>query len=921
MPIDTGAALFELLKKIVFTAISKRVNYKIEKFLTKRKIESRLEDSIAHVVEGLLPFFESEHISEKKRDVLLNTCDMELSKLLSEPKEFFVASLDGQKIFDRRYVSGVLPQAIRDEGLEDLYALIFPQIANLICAYPPVVEQWKIEGYKDGFRRLDEIAETLGNVANKLDVFVSKDEHIADILLKRVRQSLTQRVEFHLDLTGLRGDRPDAVPLEKCFVVPEFSSTKKDVKSKQEREIRIGTESEILRAFTGASKRCIVIGAPGSGKSIWSLWLQRLQLTGEGSRLAVLIRFRDLVKRDELPSCQEIVREAAGTHFREDVDPTAVREWCKSGSITFILDGFDEIPPNKRDIMSTWIEDLGVAIENAGLILTSRPLTTSHLRKLPKPWVQWELRPFDEQRIKDYISRWYAHAPLLTEKQRSVDAGELANSWVNDSALHPLVGTPLMLATILMVHHMDGELPRGRAKLYERYIDGMLGLWDSRWGIPAAIELRLDLKRSILTRLALHLHLAEIEQFGDTEIEQFMASILPDVGCKHPVSDVLDHLRERTGLLIGPGTWSFVHKNVAEFLVAAAIRDGDQLDSSGQKLDRLRLFKERHNDRWNAVLFFWAGLAAPGDLRSFIEQVVAQLKDKDFLLALSLMYDQLQPHRLTESWKSEQLLKLLRRGFEKKKSEMNDFYFCAPVPKGMNTQVKVQYLFLRILENVDFRYCFWECLRTSNITIEQAIKCHESLRFYVWSSFVTRPRTVKELQFALSARTWSNPVPAVWMMFPCTWGLAEAAKGTNVVSLDQFIDTLCQSVPEYIEKIVFFLLGVFIYQFEFDQPRLRFFDAQSTQNLFQAIESRRQLKVDREWLILSKEFIEFPFTHPGLAFDLLDMFLKRLAEAIKLGWISDDILVANVRDFVLQLRERRDTLPPKQSPPSKRKIT
>src|SRR4029079_8379086 len=266
--------------------------------------------------------------------------------------------------------------------------------------------------------------------------------------------------------------------------------------------------------------------------------------------------------------------------------------------------------------------------------------------------------------ITNYVTNWYAYAPLLTEKQREIDAKELSEKWINDFALQPLIGIPLMLATIVMVHHLDGDLPRGRSKLYERYVDGMLGLWESRWGVPPSIQLSVDLKRRILTALAVHLHMANTEQFGDDEIKLFMQRVLPDLGCEHTVQEVLDHLRERTGLLIGPGTWSFVHKNVGEFLVAAAIRDGDCLTNDGQKLDRLRLFAERHNDRWNNVLFFWAGLTAPGDLQIFIEQVSCEAGRDDFVLAFSLLYDQLQPHRLTEPWRSEQLLGLLQIGLE-----------------------------------------------------------------------------------------------------------------------------------------------------------------------------------------------------------------------------------------------------------------
>ena len=67
MPLDLGALLFEGVKKVVFAAISKRVVLTGENFLTKRKVEGRIDDSIAQVVEQLLPFFESERLSDHKR--------------------------------------------------------------------------------------------------------------------------------------------------------------------------------------------------------------------------------------------------------------------------------------------------------------------------------------------------------------------------------------------------------------------------------------------------------------------------------------------------------------------------------------------------------------------------------------------------------------------------------------------------------------------------------------------------------------------------------------------------------------------------------------------------------------------------------------------------------------------------------------
>jgi hypothetical protein len=911
MQIEFSATLFALVRSIVFRAIANKVNLEVEGFLKKRKINSRLEDSIAQVIEQLLPFFENERISETKRNLLTEICRIELDEILKTPQELFASSMDGQKVFDRRYASGTLPQAIREESLEDLYALIFPQIANLICVYPPAVEQWKIEGYRENFRRLDDIANTLGNVAIKLDSLASKDANAADILLKRVRQSLIQRVEFQLDLTGLRGDRPDAVPLEKCFIVPELQREIENRHQKAKQEIKLRTEQDISQEFSKTCARILIIGPPGSGKSTWSQWFQKQQLSSSDQpKLAVLARLRDLTKRTELPSHQEIVRDAAGTHLREDVDSTTVREWCQSGTITFILDGFDEVPPNQRDAVLSWIKELANAIDKASLILTSRPLTTHHLENLSKQWVRWELLSFDEQRVVDYIARWYAHAPILAGKTQDIDATELANRWLGDSVLKPLAGIPLMLATLLMVHHMDGELPRGRSRLYERYIDGMLGLWDSRWGIPTPVELSLELKKRILTRLALKLHLAETEQLGDDEIESFLFSILQDLGCTYPVSIILDHLRERSGLLIGPGTWNFVHKSIGEFLVAAAICDGDQTDDTGEKLDRLRLLRERHNDRWNTVLFFWAGLTSPGDLQTFIEQVTEGLESDDFILAVSLIYDQLQPHRLTEQWRNNQILKLLNKGH-------SPFIDHADVPERTAfgsfypAEMKGGRLFvpltpLRTLGGfLELGFAIREFLKVCNLDLEAVFRCHESLFFYVWVYSTIEPRTISDFQLSLSNKNWKKNLGDEAILLPLTHGICNSSERSDELSLQHYVDTICNIIPEISEYIILFIFGSFSLT---EHLRNRYSQTSKNTALLNLLQCARHLKsrtIDLKWLQSTKNFAS-PYFFNGQedTFDLLKKFLETLD---KTSLACEDALINEIRTHAIELINKRDS--------------
>jgi hypothetical protein len=103
---------------------------------------------------------------------------------------------------------------------------------------------------------------------------------------------------------------------------------------------------------------------------------------------------------------------------------------------------------------------------------------------------------------------------------------------------------------------------------------------------------------------------------------------------------LLPALRERTGLLQGPGAWCFVHKTIGEFLVAELICDGTTRLPDKRRLDRKELWTHRHKDEWTTVLFFWGGKTSPRELEEFLGDLLKEATGEATLLALSLLHDQ-----------------------------------------------------------------------------------------------------------------------------------------------------------------------------------------------------------------------------------------------------------------------------------------
>jgi hypothetical protein len=626
------AVFFELVKLLIMEAIKKGAAAGVTNLITRAKISGALDLCVARVIEPLDTFFSHEGLDERRQEILALACTDELRPLLAEPARLFESSLDGQRVFDDLYTARPLPQAVRDEGMEHAYRMVFPRIAHMLCQYPPLFDLWKAEGWREDFKRLDELSEALSDIGKRVDAISARSGLTPEDLLTRVRQGLLQRVSFTVDLTGLRADKPITARPEDMFVIPVIRERKHtEAKRKQ---ILLETSEDHLDYFLGRKRQSVIDGPPGAGKSTWSQWIQ-LQGMTTGPVLVVVVRLRKFAAT--CPPFIELLKEELGGNWAAEVDANLLRRWIDAGAVAAIFDGFDEVAPAERDVVTKWILELARYLFPCPMILTSRPLTTDHVNALPKEWKRFDLLPFDEGRIIDYITRWYKHASLIKDTERIIDAAHLASVWRADPVIRPLTDNPLMLATLLMVHHLDGQLPRGRAKLYDRYVAGMLGMRDDRYGIKAqAVELSSAQKLTILTAIAIFFQLNSIDQAGDPDMDRLLTEILSRLQCAHTPHDVLAVLRERTGLLIGPGAYNFVHKSVAEFLVAKAIVDGVAVDGRGSRLDKMRLFAERQNDRWNTVFFFWAGLVPLADLEVMVDELV-DLKGEDAqALALGL---------------------------------------------------------------------------------------------------------------------------------------------------------------------------------------------------------------------------------------------------------------------------------------------
>ena len=219
---EVGQLALDLIINLLADVIYTGVDTKALPYFQRRKIERRIEDATAEVVEPLLPFLTQENIPEDKQHRLIETCVDELRPFTKKPEPLFRGALNGQKIFDELYAGRQLPQTVTEDGLRDVYALLFPRIATLLCQIPAAVKDWESQAWSENYRRLDEIVAELRGVFAAVDDLSSAPSRGADELLATVRRALAQKTRLELDLTGLRVDRPLAGKFDDFFVHPEI---------------------------------------------------------------------------------------------------------------------------------------------------------------------------------------------------------------------------------------------------------------------------------------------------------------------------------------------------------------------------------------------------------------------------------------------------------------------------------------------------------------------------------------------------------------------------------------------------------------------------------------------------------------------------------------------------------------------------
>ena len=327
-----------------------------------------------------------------------------------------------------------------------------------------------------------------------------------------------------------------------------------------------------LQATMKSSKRMLVLGDPGSGKSValerfaWEL------CTTNEPVIPVIIR----LFRYAGGSLADWVR--ARLHevgcLRLDNEESLIA-FLKDGPVRFVFlfDGLNEVAPDSRKFLVNELDLWIATYPNHAVILTSRiqdELWRSLRGELPVYMVQ-SIRP---QQVRDYLIS-YLGAAKGSELYKHLD-----------EHLLDLARNPLVLWLIKEAGAADESLPGNRGELYSRFVKRMLRR-DKDRNMETTFSERE--KQNGLAALAYHMNKEQKLVCPRNEaIEVLVNTFEKDVPEKLAKAEALASECALHGLLVGEEIlWFAPHQTVQEHFAAVALKDVVHEEEKMSKVKRI----------------------------------------------------------------------------------------------------------------------------------------------------------------------------------------------------------------------------------------------------------------------------------------------------------------------------------------------
>lgn len=409
----------------------------------------------------------------------------------------------------------------------------------------------------------------------------------------------------------------------------------------------------VLETINAArQRRLVILGDPGSGKSSLLRYLA-LQWTDETTTqhsrslpLFIELRAYDRWDCDSGKSFLRYLDEGQTWHRLNELN---LDEHLKTADNTvLLLDGLDEIfDADRRKLALDDLQRFADAYPKVKIILTSRVIgyEKSQQRMLDLEFTHLMLQDLDDAQIAEFLDRWH-QVTFSDARDSQTKKAQLAKAIRESRAIRELAGNPLLL-TLMAILNRQQELPRDRARLYERATQLLLLDWKTeqlheRFPQLKEVGIGFDEKAAMLRNVAHFMQTSTAGERGNIIAKADLVRILREylsvalnLQPAHGLAQALvEQLRGQNFILcdLGDDHYAFVHRTFLEYFCAEAFVKQFYEKYEHDYL-RDQLFAPHWRDEsWHETLALTAGLVGKKsveDLSHLIEFLLEQEDETD----------------------------------------------------------------------------------------------------------------------------------------------------------------------------------------------------------------------------------------------------------------------------------------------------
>ena len=294
-----------------------------------------------------------------------------------------------------------------------------------------------------------------------------------------------------LDLSVKKGKRKK---LEDLFVKPSFHVDEVNLKILRKVNPEFNEESKIpLDKIFNFDKHLIILGNPGSGKSIFTKFIslkliQNEKLVFENKAITESIPFRielrkyHAFKKDQNEGLIKYLRFLLELEYGfPNISTEDVQQVLKEKKTVVIFDGLDEIfDLNDKLLIKNDIENFIAQHKNAKAIITSRIIGYDDTALKESEMLKLIINNFDDNQIQEYIKNWY----LIEEDDEQIREKEINDFLAKKELIdNELISNPLLLSLIVILYRNNLKVPESKLEIYQSCTKTLVDKWDHSKGM------------------------------------------------------------------------------------------------------------------------------------------------------------------------------------------------------------------------------------------------------------------------------------------------------------------------------------------------------------------------------------------------------------------------------------------------------